>query len=519
MKSLWAKIKFYPQPRFTKGMLLRILADIIMVNVALLVALIMRFFVVFWFQRSGSMTLDLNNIFRHSFIAYGNYSWLLTILCLAVFYFSGFYTYGRAYRSRYKILVIFQAVTLAYLIFGILSYGLRIMKPLPKSSFVMGWIFTSLLLAGARIWSTLWRAIVKTEAELLFVDKVKKMHNILVIGGAGYIGSTLVRRLVQKDYHVRILDLLLYGDESIQELYANQNFELVKGDFRHIDTVVNCMKDIDVVVHLGAIVGDPACTIDKNASVEINLIATRMIAEVAKGFGVKRFIFASSCSVYGASDQTLNEQSALNPVSIYAKTKIDSEKVLLAMNGPKFSPTILRLASVYGLSPRPRFDLVVNLITARAVTDREITIFGGEQWRPFIHVEDVVSAIDKIIEAPVEAIKGEIFNVGSDDQNYKIHQIGNVVKRLVPQAKIIYKKEETDRRNYYVSFGKIKKSLDFISQRNVKNGILEIKDALQNGKIVNYRDAKYNNYSFLNSNAKAKIRQTDFCLYPEYLGE
>jgi len=337
----------------------------------------------------------------------------------------------------------------------------------------------------------------------------RQTKNVLVVGGAGYIGSVLVRNLLGKEYNVRLLDLLLYGDESIRGLYGHPHFELVKGDFRHVDAVVNCMKNIDAVVHLGAIVGDPACTVDEKTTIEVNLTATRMIAEAAKALKVRRFIFTSSCSVYGASDQLLNEQSTLNPISLYAKTKVGSERVLQAINDDSFSPVILRFPTVHGLSYRPRFDLVVNLLIAKAIVDGEILILGGEQWRPFIHVEDAAVAVVKILEAPTDNIEGEIFNVGSDEQNYQISQIGNIVQKLIPHTKVIHQKEATDNRNYYVSFNRIKRRLNFIPRKTVRDSVVEIKEAMRSGKISHYDDPKYNNYIFLNSQPGAKIKPLD----------
>jgi nucleoside-diphosphate-sugar epimerase len=273
----------------------------------------------------------------------------------------------------------------------------------------------------------------------------------------------------------------------------------------------------NAVVHLGALVGDPACALDEKLALEINLAATRMIAEVARGFGIQRFIFASTCSVYGASDQLLDERSALNPVSLYARTKIDSERVLLALNDDRFAPIILRFATVYGLSPRPRFDLVVNLLAAQAVCEKRITIFGGNQWRPFIHVNDAAEAILKCLEAPLHVVKGQIFNVGSDDQNYQIAQLGDLIKKLIPDVEVIRQGDDTDRRNYRVSFAKIRKHLGFTPRYTVADGILEIKAAIEAGRIRDYRDARYSNYKTLSNEDNITLirrtRMTSICAF------
>ena len=289
----------------------------------------------------------------------------------------------------------------------------------------------------------------------------------MVIGGAGYVGSGLLAFLLEKGYKVRLLDRLMFGDEPIAEFKNNPNLEVVDSDFRQIDKVVEAMRDVHAVIHLGALVGDPACAFDEQLTIDINLAATRMIAEIAKGRGVERFIFASTCSVYGASDEVLNEGSSLNPVSLYAKSKIACERVLMQMASPRFAPVILRFSTIYGLSGRTRFDLVVNLLTAKAIVDKKITVFGGKQWRPFVHVNDVALAVFKTLEAPLEEVNGETFNVGSDEQNYTIDDIGELIKKLIPNAELVNMGDDTDSRNYKVSFRKIRKKLGFIPQWTV----------------------------------------------------
>jgi nucleoside-diphosphate-sugar epimerase len=245
-------------------------------------------------------------------------------------------------------------------------------------------------------------------------------------------------------------------------------------------------------------VGDPACALDEDLTIEVNLMATRMIAEVAKGFNVGRFIFASTCSVYGASNQVLDERSRLNPVSLYAQSKIASEKVLSGMATAKFAPTMLRFGTIYGLSGRTRFDLVVNLLTAKALVDGEITVFGGSQWRPFVHVDDAASAVFKVLEAPMSQIRNEVFNVGSNGQNFTIDQVGQLIKDVVPSAKLLNMGSDTDVRNYRVNFDKINRALGFEPQWTVEAGVSQVIQAVESGEVEDYRDAKYSNVKFLN---------------------
>lgn len=331
------------------------------------------------------------------------------------------------------------------------------------------------------------------------------MNHILVIGGGGYIGSALLSKLLHAGYRVRLLDMLLYSTEPIADVLHHPHLELREADFRQIDKVVEAMQGIDAVIHLGAIVGDPACALDENLTIEVNLMATRMIAEVAKGCGVERLIFASTCSVYGASDALLDEHSALNPVSLYARSKIASEQVLLKMAGADFAPVILRFGTIYGLSGRTRFDLVINLLAAKAVVEGEITVFGGSQWRPFVHVDDAALGVLKALEAPLATVQNQIFNVGSDAQNYTIQQIGEIIQRCVPTAKLLNMGADTDQRNYRVDFRKIRNALQFEPQWTVEQGVKQVLTEIHSGHIVNYREAKYSNVKFLSEGGASRL--------------
>jgi nucleoside-diphosphate-sugar epimerase len=336
-------------------------------------------------------------------------------------------------------------------------------------------------------------------------DEGRKVRRVLVIGGAGYIGSALLPRLLKKGYQVRVLDLLVYGTEAIGHLMDHPRLEVVRADFRQVDKVVDAMNDVDAVIHLGAIVGDPACALDENLTIEVNLMATRMIAEVAKGTGISRFIFASTCSVYGASEQILSESSGLNPISMYARSKIASERVLLKMADAVFAPTVLRFGTIYGLSGRTRFDLVVNLLTAKAVVDGQITVKGGDQWRPFVHVQDAASAVVHALEAPLSVVRCQIFNVGSDEQNHTIQEIGEIIARQVPSAHIINSGPDTDRRNYRVAFAKIRTMLNFVPEWTVATGVGQVIDAIRRGDVKDYRDAKHSNVKFLTEEVTPRL--------------
>jgi nucleoside-diphosphate-sugar epimerase len=290
-----------------------------------------------------------------------------------------------------------------------------------------------------------------------------------------------------------VVDLLLYGTEPIRDVLSHPNLEIVRGDFRQVDAMVKAMRDVQSVIHLGGIVGDPACQLDEEVTIEVNLMASRMLAEVAKGTGVTRMIFASTCSVYGASDHLLDERSSLNPVSLYASSKLASERVLSELATDQFAPVIVRFGTIYGLSGRIRFDLVVNLLTAKAVMDGEITVFNGEQWRPFVHVDDAARALMSVLEAPVSLVRNEIFNVGSDQQNYRLREVAEMIQRQVPDAKVIDSQVAGDPRNYRVNFQKIHRILGFAPQWTLEEGIAQTIEAIEDGRIVDYRDPKYSN--------------------------
>ncbi len=339
------------------------------------------------------------------------------------------------------------------------------------------------------------------EAKPLFLTKsnVKrgKPKRVLVIGGAGYLGSVLVRKLLQHKYSVRVLDNLTYGDEGIKELEGKAGFEFQQGDIRNIHDVVTAVSGVDAVMHLAAIVGDPACKIEPMATIESNYFATKMIAEVCKHHQVNRFVFASTCSVYGKNNEPANEDSATRPLSLYARSKLDSEKAIVEMADDTFSPTILRLATLFGLSPRMRFDLVVNTLIAKALIDGKITVFGGKQSRPTVHVADAADAFIACIEAPLEKVNARIFNVGSNALNVKIIDIGKAVKKTITEAELVISEGNGDLRDYTVNFERIEKELNFKAKNGISKGIEEIKEWIKANNIKNYKETKYSNYEYL----------------------
>ena len=321
---------------------------------------------------------------------------------------------------------------------------------------------------------------------------LERSSTVLVVGGAGYVGSVLSGNLLEAGYNVIVLDALLYDEASISSLRGHPGFELHVADTRDETALRPLLARAGTVVHLGEIVGDPACDLDPTMSVAVNHTATVRVAELAAAAGVERFLYPSSCSVYGATDVVVDEAGPLNPVSLYGRLKVSSEQAIRRLGSDTFHPTIFRLATVYGLSPRPRFDLVVNVLAGRAATDRRIVVQGGGQWRPFVHVSDVASVLARAIEAPLDLVSGETFNLGSDSQNHTIADVAELVRAQVPDVAIEVT-TSIDRRNYRVAFEKIADRLGFQPARTVSDGVAEIVRAVENRHIADVRAARHSN--------------------------
>ena len=326
------------------------------------------------------------------------------------------------------------------------------------------------------------------------------IDTVLVVGGAGYLGSVLCRQLLEDGFDVRVLDPLMYGNAGISALHNDERFTFYRGDARSIDTVLETIDGVDAVVHLGGIVGDPASEIDPEKTLEYNLHSTQLLASICKYHGINRFVFASTCSVYGRSEtesERLSEESPRNPVSLYARLKIQSERVLRDLADDHFSPTILRMATVYGQSPRMRFDLVGNILPAKAHTERTIPVFGGDQYRPNVHVADAARAYVDCLTAPVDDVAGTVFNVGSNQQNYRIDELATIVADCFPDASIEYHDELTDERSYRVEFEKIREELGFEPEWTIRDHCFELKEQFQSNAYSEYTATRYNNYETL----------------------
>lgn len=294
-----------------------------------------------------------------------------------------------------------------------------------------------------------------------------------MLGGAGYVGSALVPKLLERGFEVLSLDFSPH-EERVQMLTGAQHLAVVRGDFRDEALLAQVMANTDAVVHLGAVVGDAACERNPSMAISVNIDGTRSVAAAAKACGVRRFVFASTCAVYGHTTEIATEESRLNPTTLYTESKVESERLLRELSDENFRPTILRFGSLYGLSGRKRFDLVINRFASDAKTRGKINVNGGTQCRPFIHVDDVARGICKVLEAPQSLIHGQVYNVGSDDQNFSVREVANIVCTLVPNSEVVLTSPGCTPISYIVSFHKIREQLRFIPAWTVQRGITQV---------------------------------------------
>lgn len=322
---------------------------------------------------------------------------------------------------------------------------------------------------------------------------------VLVTGGAGYIGSVTVGQLLKQGHQVRTLDCLMYGGSSLLGFLGQEGFEFIHGDIRLVSDLEKSLKGVDAVVHLAAIVGDPACARKPDLAHEINKESSLTLLRLCRRYPIQKFIFASTCSNYGRAKepgQLTDENEELRPVSLYAKTKVEVEKAILS-NGDRTGPwtTILRFATVFGISPRMRFDLTVNEFTLELLTKRKITVYGQQFWRPYIHVQDAARAIAIVLNSPSEKMGGRVFNIGDTNENYQKGKLAELIRKQLecPDLSIEYIHKEDDPRDYRVSFERARKELDFKISRTVRDGVLEIKDAIGNRVFSDFDNPRYRN--------------------------
>lgn len=330
-----------------------------------------------------------------------------------------------------------------------------------------------------------------------------EIRSVLVTGGAGYVGAVLVPRLLEEGYRVRVLDLYIYGEQVLDTVKGHPRLEQIKGDIRNQDVVKKAVQGCDAVIHLACISNDPSVELDPDLSRTINFEAFGPLVKMSKAAGVRRFVFASSGSVYGVSDSPdVTEEHPLVPVSLYNKYKAKCEPVLLEQQSPEFTTVIVRPATICGYSPRQRMDLTVNILTNHAVNAGKITVFGGSQMRPNLHMQDMVDLYVLMLRLPREKIAGQVFNAAY--QNFSVAETAEIVRRvvgeMVPDRKDmeIVTTPSDDIRSYHISSEKIRRVLGFVPKRTIEDGARDLVRALQAGLLPDsMSDIRYSNVKLM----------------------
>lgn len=324
-------------------------------------------------------------------------------------------------------------------------------------------------------------------------------NKILLIGGAGYIGTVVIKHLLDKKYNITCLDNLIYNNSySLKKFEKNNKFNFVFGDLRDDLLTNKLLSKCDAVIILAGLVGDPITKKYPEISEKINNIGIKKLINFCNNKKIEKIIFVSTCSNYGLSetDLPLNEEAELKPISLYAKQKVEVEKFILSQeNNLDYSPTILRFSTAFGLSPRMRFDLTINQFTKSIFEDDELEVFDSNTWRPYCHVKDFARALEKVLNANRKTTNFQVFNVGNDKNNFTKKQIVEQIFRFIPGNKVVFTNKKRDPRNYKVDFSKIYKTLNFKIEYSVNDGIEEMIDFFkENKKILNtFNHTKFGN--------------------------
>jgi len=320
-----------------------------------------------------------------------------------------------------------------------------------------------------------------------------KLKTVFVTGGAGYVGAALVPALLEAGYGVKVFDLFLYGDDVLDSVKGNPRLEQIKGDIRDRKLLERVIPGCDAVIHLACISNDPSFELDPGLGKSINYDAFIDLVKVSKASGVKRFIYASSSSVYGIKpDQNVTEDLPLEPLTDYSKYKAMCEEVLAKERAPGFTVLTVRPSTVCGYSSRLRLDVVVNILTNNAINSRKIKVFGGEQMRPNLHIDDMVRLYVEALGWPAEKIDGKIYNVGY--HNFKVREIAEMVRNVVgPDIEIITTPTD-DNRSYHVSSARIQRDLGFSAIRSLEDAVRDLQNAFKANLIPNsMTDDRYYN--------------------------
>src|SRR3954449_9274873 len=319
---------------------------------------------------------------------------------------------------------------------------------------------------------------------------------VLVTGGAGYLGALVVQELHDRGHEVCVLDSLIHGQLDVAKRLASNGAYFVDGDVRSPAARAEALNGAEAVIHLAAIVGDPACGREPELAKEVNVEATHALVDDARQRGVGRFVFASTCSNYGRmADPTvpIDETGQLAPVSLYAEQKVAVEQHLLALDPAPYAVTCLRFATVYGVGPRMRFDLTVNEFTRDLWADRDLEVFGEQFWRPYVHVRDAARGIRTVLEAPAERIAGQVFNVGDSRENYRKLDLVEEIRKQTERGEVSFVKRQEDPRDYKVDFAKVHRVLGYEITRRVPDGIAEVMQGLDEDRFPDPFGPPYRN--------------------------
>lgn len=319
------------------------------------------------------------------------------------------------------------------------------------------------------------------------------MKNVLVTGGAGYVGAVLVPKLLSKGYNVTVLDLMIYGENVFQQVQDKKNLRLIKGDMRDQDLLRSSLDGINSVIHLACISNDPSFDLNPELGKSINLDSFRPLVEIAKESGVERFIYASSSSVYGVKEEpNVHEEMTLEPLTDYSKFKAECENILKEYQAESFTTVTVRPATVCGYSPRQRLDVIVNILSNHAFHNREIKVFGGSQKRPNIHIQDMADLYCKLLEEDKAKVAGKVYNAGYE--NHTVTELANMTKSIMGEDVSINHEETNDLRSYHVSSKKIATELGFIPSHTIGEAIQDMKYAFEKGLLPNsLEDKRYFN--------------------------
>ena len=330
---------------------------------------------------------------------------------------------------------------------------------------------------------------------------------VLVTGGAGYVGSILIPKLLSKNYNVKVVDLYLFEENLFSHCKSGDSLQEIQGDIRDQKLMTKALKDVDIVIHLACIANDPSYELNPELGKSINYDALCGLVTIAKDSGVKRFIYASSSSVYGIKEEeNVTEDVSLEPLTDYSKYKALGEEFLFKNQSKDFTTVAVRSATVCGYSPRQRLDLVVNILTNLAVNTGSISVFGGEQKRPNIHIEDLTDLYSMLIEVDSSLISGHAFNVGAE--NHKVSELAELVQKNAGRDNVeIVQTPTDDNRSYHICSDKIKNILGFTTQRKIDNAIIELSDAIRTGLLVDtLNNRKYFNVKMVSEHMERLLK-------------